>query len=236
MECLYISSLNHNSDLITLNESESRHTKALRLKVGDEILVTNGEGLSAVCEMIEIAKSGNKLQCLNFYESMNELKADITLAVGNLENTDRFEFLLEKSVELGVVEIVPLITKFSSNKSIKLERMEAKIISALKQSKRSRMTQISPPLPFEYLLNNLEKWDKVILADEHGQAELTLGKSKNILVLCGSEGGFSDMEIAQLKSSANVTALKLAESRLRTETAAISAITITVNSLLKESN
>lgn len=228
MECLYISNLNENTEKIQLDEAESKHTKSLRIHVGDRILATNGEGLTALCELDEISKKGNTVRCLEFYNNYNELSIDITIAVGILENSDRFEFIIEKSVELGAKEIVPLITKHSSDKPVRYERAVSKSIAALKQSKRSILPLYSEPVYLSQLYDKFHNWDCVILADEKGASSLDLKNYKKILIICGPEGGFSDEEILFMYKAENLQKVKIGNSRLRSETAAIGALTLAV--------
>lgn len=232
MESLYISELNKSFDHLTLNESESRHTKAMRLGVGDEVLITNGNGLMAKCTLTEISKSGNVVKCNEFFENYNELESEITVAVGILDNTERFEFLIEKSVELGAKVIVPLITKYSSNKSVRYERANSKIIAALKQSKRSIAPVYSPPISIDKLYDNFDAWDVVVLADENGENTINISKNDKVLILCGPEGGFTDAELSNISKAKNLCKVKLAASRLRSETAAIAALSKVVSSIL----
>jgi 16S rRNA (uracil1498-N3)-methyltransferase len=231
MECLYISELSEISEVILLNESESKHTKSLRLGLSDKILITNGKGLSAKCELVEINKKGNTIKVIEFFKNYNELECNITIANGVLDNTDRFEFLIEKSVELGVKEIVPLLTQYSSDKFLRYERAVLKSIAALKQSKRSLLPDISVPVKIDLLIQNLNNWDYVILADENGSNEINVKNNSNILILCGPEGGFSDNEINNICKSSNVQKLKISTARLRSETAAIAALSVTINRL-----
>jgi 16S rRNA (uracil1498-N3)-methyltransferase len=224
MECLYILELNENSDEIVLNDSESKHTKSLRLGLGEEIMVTNGEGLSAKCILLSISKQGNTLKCIDFFKNTNEIECEITVAVGILENQDRFEYIIEKSVELGAKVIVPLATKYSSQKPVRYERAEAKIIAALKQSKRSVLPQYSQPVHISQIYDRFDLWDYVVLADENGSKTIDFKKAEKVLILCGPEGGFSDEELIHINKATNLNRIKLANSRLRSETAAISAL------------
>ncbi|MBX3043864.1 MAG: 16S rRNA (uracil(1498)-N(3))-methyltransferase [Candidatus Kapabacteria bacterium] len=231
MECLYISELNEKSTLIKLNSEESKHTKALRISKGDELLVTNGCGLTALCVLEEISKSGNLLRCIDFRKNSNEIGYEITLAAGILDNTDRFEFIIEKAVELGVSEIVPLITKHSGSKQVRYDRAQSKIIAALKQSKRSNLPTYTDAVYLSDLFGKFDNWDAVILADEKGSNEIRLANCKKILILCGPEGGFSELEIQEINKSNNLNKIKLSSTRLRSETAAIAALSVVLFNL-----
>jgi len=228
MECLFISNLQENTSEFVLTESESKHTKSLRLGIDDDILVTNGIGMTALCRLTGLSKNGNTVKCIEFYHNLNELECEITLATGILENHDRFEILIEKAVELGVKEIVPLITQRSSDKPVRYERATAKIIAALKQSKRSIMPEFSEAVQLSFLYDNFNLWDKVILADENGSNSINISGAKKILILCGPEGGFSDEELSIIDKADNLQKIKLAGSRLRSETAAIAALSVVV--------
>jgi 16S rRNA (uracil1498-N3)-methyltransferase len=232
MECFFAEEFDKSFSTINLSIDESKHTKSLRISIDDEILVTNGKGLTALCRLTQFSKQGNILEVQEFYENFNELSVEITLAVGITENTDRYEFIIEKAVELGVTEIVPLITKYTTVSKIRYDRAVAKSIAALKQSKRSVLTGISEPVRFNQIVDKLSYWDCVILADEDGAAKLNISESKKIIILCGPEGGFSADEIIGIKQNQNLQTIKLSKTRLRTETAAISAISAVVFNLL----
>lgn len=231
MECLYILELNESSSEIVLNDAESRHTKSLRIGLGDEILVTNGDGLTAKCVLLKISKQGNVLKCIEFYKNLNEIECEITVAVGILENHDRFEFIIEKCVELGAKAIVPLTTKYSSQKPVRYDRAVAKIIAALKQSKRSLLPQYSQPVHISQIYDHFGMWDYVVLADENGSKSIDFKKAGKVLILCGPEGGFSTEELSHINKATNLNRIKLANSRLRSETAAISALSNVVFNL-----
>lgn len=228
MECFFAENFDKTSEIIALNIEESRHTKSLRITLNDEILVTNGNGLTALCKLAEISKNGNTCEIIEFYDNLNELSAEITLAVGITENSDRYEFIIEKATELGVKEIVPLITRYSTVRQIRYERLVSKSIAALKQSKRSVLPVITQPVRFEDIADNLDLWDTIVLADNNGKNSIMLDKNLKIIIFAGPEGGFSLDELSKILSYSHTQSIRLAPARLRTETAAISAISTVV--------
>lgn len=232
MECFYAEHIDSSMNEIYLSLEESKHTKSLRINIDDELLVTNGKGLTAKCKLSKISKEGNLLSIIEFYENFNELNHHITLAIGMIDNNDRFEFIIEKATELGVVEIVPIITHYSSKTKIRHDRMLAKSIAAMKQSKRSVLPDITEPIKLSHIVEKISNFDTVILADENGKNCINVKDKKNILILCGPEGGFSLDEIGEINNNQNVQNIKLSKTRLRTETAAISAISLIVSKLI----
>ncbi|GAB1370314.1 16S rRNA (uracil(1498)-N(3))-methyltransferase [Candidatus Kapaibacterium sp.] len=226
MECFFYENLNETQRRITLSELESKHTKALRIKIGEQVLITNGCGLSASGILSAYNKSGNEIEIKNFYQDLNELKQDITLAFGIPDNNDRLDMIVEKCTELGAKELVPLISKTVDvhARNIRSERLNAKSLSAIKQSKRSILPSITEPVFLDDLVKNFDRWDLVILADENGESKFELNNSSKILILTGPEGGFTKYEIDTISNNPNVIKISLSNTRLRAETAAIAAL------------
>lgn len=231
MECLFIDRLNNADNLIELPESESRHAKSLRLANGDEILITNGRGLTAKSIIKRTGKESYEAQCIQFYENMNELSRSITIALPILDSKDRFEFSIEKAVELGVREIIPFYSDFSAKIKFSTERIATKIIAALKQSKRSWLPLYRPPVQFKEIEFN--DFSTIFLGDENGgKIDTGLEPPNNILTICGPEGGFSDAEMQKLIALHNVVLVKTACSRLRSETASIALLSAIINKIM----
>jgi 16S rRNA (uracil1498-N3)-methyltransferase len=216
MECLYNPDFDENSSSIILSDEEHKHTKALRLKPGDEVLITNGKSISAKCRMIDFSKTQSEFKIIKIFENFNEKEIKLSVALGLLDTKDRFEFALEKCIELGIKEFIPLISDYSSKKRPNISRLETKAIAALKQSKRSSLPKIHEPIELNDLLKKNNS--QIILCDENGNSDFN--KTLNPLLLVGPEGGFSNQEISLIKSK-NANLLSLGSSRLRAETALI---------------
>lgn len=219
MECLFSPEFNKNSSIITIEGDEAKHAKALRLKINDEILITNGKGLTALCKFTEFNKFQSQFHVIEFFEKMGEPNEHLHVAIGILDNKDRFEFALEKAVELGISEFTPLITRYSKNSIINSDRLFAKSVAALKQSKRSVLPVINQPIKLEELLKM--NTSNLIVADENGTESVNV--SGNMLLLVGPEGGFSNEELMMINKY-KPQKLNLGARRLRAETALIASI------------
>lgn len=230
METCYIARLEKNQSLVKIEDNAFKHIKALRLQVGDKIDLTSGKGFLAETIVEKIEKHYCENRILNFIDNVSENSFNLTLAIGILDSSDRFEFALEKAVELGATRIIPLKSKFTQKKAIRKDRLETKLIAAMEQSKRCVLTLLDEPKTVAEALNGLESNSKIILGDIDGEKP-NLNADSDITVFIGPEGGFSNDEIDLIKSNKNCSLWKLANSRLRAESAAISALA-TINSLL----
>ena len=158
-----------------------------------------------------------------------EARPYIVLAIGVLADRGRFEWLVEKAVELGVGEILPLNTRRSEG-HIHHDRAERIAVSALKQSRRSRLPVIHEARPFAAALASLQV-DRGYICHESAPAADTLaGRAateggSRIALLIGPEGGFTDEEIAAARS-ASLSVVSLGAVRLRAETAALAALVL----------
>ena len=226
MECLYSQEISDEKNSITITGSELKHVKALRLQQNEKVLITNGLGVTCLCELFQLDKDRAEFLILDRYEYMNEDEYNTALAIGLIAARDRFEFAIEKAVELGVVKIIPLYSKFTQKFKYKQNRTEAKILAAMKQSKRSILPELTEPLKFSALLKELDNFDTVIVFDEKGQKPDAKPLGDNILVLIGPEGGFDEDEIKILSETDKTMIWTLGKRRQRSETAAISGLSI----------
>ena len=221
---------------ITFSESESHHaSRVLRIQSGEEVAVVDGEGnwYRASIEILGRKKMVGTI--LEHKSDVGEPGYTLTVAVGTLKNVSRFETFLEKAVELGVSHVTPVVTKRSEKSRIKRKRAEGIITSAMKQSGRSRRTGLDEPLKFRKWMKQLpvkgEEFRAICHegASETQSMEATLSKSvsqRNMLILVGPEGGFTEEELNQAVDKGFVV-VSLGPRCLRTETAAIvSAATI----------
>ncbi len=221
MECLYLSDLDINQNEIIIDNEEFHHLKVLRINQEEKILCSNGKGTIAELQIKEITNKKATAKITN-YKFIPKNKNKLGIALGILDNKDRFEFALEKCVELGVSDFYPIISKFSQKKYVNLNRLELKSISALKQSKQYWKIKIHQPI----LLKDIFKtdFDNFYFADLNSNSKVDYKSGDNIIII-GPEGGFSDEEI-QLLYSNQICSFTLGHNILRAETAAICSISI----------
>ncbi|MGY5351179.1 16S rRNA (uracil(1498)-N(3))-methyltransferase [Wenyingzhuangia sp. IMCC45533] len=209
----------------TFDKEESRHLiKVLRRKEGDTVYITNGRGYFFTTE-ITIAnekKCNVKITNVEHKKSTRPFKLHIAIAPTKLN--DRYEWFLEKAVEIGVDEITPIICKNSERKVIKTDRMKKIIQSAVKQSLQCYLPVFNEPISFDTFLKNQHANQKFIAhcEDENNKKYLQhIAQPKNdILVLVGPEGDFTPKEIENAIHQ-NFIPVTLGHNRLRTETAGV---------------
>jgi len=226
MECIYYNELKENLKQISIQGELTKHLKALRICIGEKIMLTNGNGLSAVCSLINFDKKEFTFVSDSVVKNHGELPVKLGLAMGILSDRNRFEFALEKAVELGCSDFYPLITKHSETKKINLERLKSKAVSSLEQCKRSQLIVIHEPVDLKEFCQDLPHFENIILADENGASpELTKSLS-SCLCFVGPEGGFEKKEMELINGFENSISWSLGCRRLRAETAAISILSL----------
>ena len=219
------------SPIFTLDAEESRHAvRVLRMREGDELNVTDGCGNLYVCRIV----TADDRACV--VEVVSTLSAQLLpftfhLAVAPTKNPSRMEWLMEKAVEIGVGEVTLLDCDHSERTFLKTDRLEKLAVSAMKQSLHTVLPAIHPAVRLRDWLDT-EQWppatQKFIAHCEADKPRVSLATALqpgcNTVVLIGPEGDFSDEEIA-LALEHGFQPVSLGPARLRTETAALYAVT-----------
>ena len=209
-----------------LNEEESRHiAKVLRLKPGDTIFLTDGNG--NLFETVISENNGKSciVSIVNSLMEYNKRSFRLHIAIAPTKSTDRFEWFLEKATEIGIDEITPLICEHSERKHIKTERLNKVIIAAMKQSLKAYLPTFNEPVKFSDFTRQSHTGQKMIAwCKEDSTEELKKNyiKGSDALILIGPEGDFSPEEVMTAIHNGFVP-VNLGKSRLRTETAGIIA-------------
>ncbi len=212
-------------------------TKVLRLKVGDQFALFNGDGFDYVAKVTEVSKHKTFVEIINQYEVNHESLLKITLAQ-SLAAGDKMDWIIQKAVELGVHTVQPLLTERSIIKldreraDKKLEHWKTIAISACEQTGGATIPVILSPIHFNQWLSeeNLKTDNlKLILTPSKAQNINHLDKlSNSIVFLVGPEGGFSEKEMALAINHAFIP-INFGQRILRTETAPIVALSILQN-------
>jgi 16S rRNA (uracil1498-N3)-methyltransferase len=216
---------------LVIDGFEFRHlTKVLRKKTGDIITITDGERNIYNCEIFKLEKERLFCKIKGSDFDLFEPEVKVSLYLSPLRNVSRFEFAIEKAVELGITSIQPVITEYTVNKNSlsksRIERINKIIIGAIGQSQRCYLPEFSNTISLTGLIEKLEQEkNKFVMYESSGDnSEFRIDKkSKNISVLIGPEGGFSNEEINSL-ISANWHVKSLGERKLRAETAAVVSV------------
>lgn len=207
-----------------LNEEESRHcSQVLRQKVGDRIFCTDGEGNIFESEIIETGKRKTTIQIIGLHVKEEENKYYLQIAIAPTKNSERFEWFLEKAVEIGIHEITPLLCEHSERKTLNNDRSDKIIISAMKQSLKSRIPKLNKPVKFTDFIIHSSSASKFIAycgMDDVPLLKDIYTKNTDAVVLIGPEGDFSINEV-KLAEKNGFIPVSLGSSRLRTETAGV---------------
>lgn len=222
MECLFAPDLTADLTNLRLTDDETRHARALRLRSGDAVFLSNGEGLAARASVSTITRDAVTVSVTEFLPGYGELSRRIVLALGILDNRERMEFALEKAVELGISDFVPLQTRYSQHNRSSTERLRSKALAAMKQAQRARLPKVHEPLSLDQLLGLFCPDTTVILADENGGSAIP--HTGDLCILVGPEGGFAEEELNRIQALPQCLSVRLAGRRLRAETAALLAI------------
>jgi len=214
---------NITSNSITLSTEESLHlTRVLRLNIGAKVKVTDGKGSVGVAIVSSTAKKNVILELVEKKtESTNPYA--LTVAIAPTKSNDRFEWILEKCTELGIYSFEPIICHHSERKKLNLERCRKIILSAMKQSQKCWLPNISEPIKLNQFLSNGFEGSKLLAHCNKGVKRISITEAitKNRTVICiGPEGDFSESEI-NLAMNNGFRGIHLGNERLRTETAAI---------------
>lgn len=223
---------------ISITGGDVNHIRnVLRLKVGQEILVSNGRGRDYTCSILEI--TGEEIICRveDICDNFAELPVKVTLFQG-YPKSDKMDLIVQKMVELGVCRIVPVFTartivKLDARKAAKkTERYQTIAESAAKQSGRGIVPEVTEPVTFAQAIEMAKKLDMNIIPYEEAEG---LEQSRRIIseiaghrslgIFIGPEGGFAKDEVEQAVA-AGAECITLGHRILRTETAGLAVMAV----------
>ena len=223
---------------IIIEGSDVNHiTKVLRMKIGEELMVCDGTGLDYFCTIAKLDSDAVFCDVCNKWESYSELPVKVTLFQG-LPKADKMELIIQKTVELGVYEIVPVamqrsIAKLDDKKAgRKIERWQSISESAAKQAGRGIIPKVTEPMSFAEALEYAKEMDSIIVPYENAKGisytKEVISEAKacaRLAIFIGPEGGFADSEIESAKE-AGAKLVTLGNRILRTETAGMATLAI----------
>ena len=226
-----------------LDAEESGHcVRVLRHRAGDPIDVIDGLGTLYHCTLADDSPKGAQARVLSIVPGFGGHPYHLTLGCCPTKNNDRFEWFVEKATELGVDDIVPLIGERSERRVYKTERAQRIALSATKQSLKARIPAVWEPLSVKSFLEMAHQGDGEVVPDgdraslkliaycfeEASAPRISIREAlagftgTDVTVLIGPEGDFSPEE-ARLALRCGYVPVHLGASRLRTETAAVTA-------------
>lgn len=216
-----------NSGYYILDAKESKHSvRVLRMKKGTSVRLIDGKGnlYEGVIDDPDPKKCGISIESV--IKDFESRRYSLHIAISPLKNPERFEWFVEKSVEIGVDEITPLICRNTEKPGIKRDRLNSIIISAMKQSVKAKITRLNEPVKFVDFTEIAGSEIRMIAhcngdLERHSIGEVC-SAGKSVLILIGPEGDFSSDEIASALDK-GFKSVHMGTSRLRTETAGIAA-------------
>mgnify|MGYP000036873296 CR=1 FL=1 len=224
---------NISDDYIDIRGGDVNHIKnVIRLKAGDEVLISSGDNYDYLCSIERISDDVVTAKIIETREKMNELPVKVYLFQG-LPKADKMELIIQKMVELGVYEIVPVSMKRSvvrldeKKARTKTTRWNAISESAAKQSKRSIIPHVSEVLSFKQALEKAKELDVLLLPYEcaEGMVVSKIKPGQSVGIFIGPEGGFDGDEL-KLASEAECNIITLGKRILRTETAGMMLMSV----------
>jgi 16S rRNA (uracil1498-N3)-methyltransferase len=224
----YHKELNTNQASFNLTEETSKHCiQVLRMQEGEQLQLTNGEGLRVIVEIITAHKKNCLVKIVSSTQDVAPTKKN-TIAISLVKNATRLEWFLEKATELGIAEIVPLICNRTERQLFKQERLQAIVVSAMLQSQQTYLPILHLPIKYNDFIKD-KIADKKFIAHciETTKKEFLkeIEPTKSEVILIGPEGDFTQEEIA-LALTNNYIPVTLGHTRLRTETAGVVAATV----------
>ena len=226
---------NVNSEIGIVTGDDRKHIeKSLRMKIGDEIVLCNQTGQDYFGNIDSISESEVTVKIYNVLPSKGESPVNINLIMANPKG-DKMDLIVQKCTELGVKEITPMLTQYCvsrpDQKSMKkkIDRWQKIAEEASKQSGRGIIPKINQCVEFKEIVNNMPNESlNLICYEKYGttiKETIKDDSNQKINLIIGSEGGFSDKEIEEIKNN-NINIITLGDRILRCETAPISAISI----------
>ena len=212
---------------ITLDPDTAKHIwQVLRMQAGDKLLLTNGKGMRAS----GIIQSADRSKCtvtITRSELVLRTRPMFHLAVALTKNNSRNEWLLEKATELGVASIIALQTARTEKSHFRADRWDKILQSAILQSRQYHMPVLTEQLPLPLVLQQYQHIPKRFIAhcladDIRQPLHKMLNPAVESIILIGPEGDFTPEEV-NLCMQHGYQPVSLGNTRLRTETAAITA-------------
>lgn len=244
MECFIVDESDIDRELkkLVLRDEEARHAiRVLRIREGEKIIATSLKGscfLLSLDRSEQVSKNEWIAHCSieKILSEHNEPHIDLQLIQGITQQQSKLEEIVEKITELGISSIIPIFSKRTEKKTVNRERLDRILRTACKQSSRARGPKLYDAMSFEAALEKAHsEGRKVIVLHESAPLENSLMRSlpkernKKITLVIGPEGGFDEEEVLLASSKYHAAIASLGPRRLRAETAAITAVAITMS-------
>ena len=221
--------LNQKNGAIEIQDKELAHQikKVLRYEIGDSIIIFDGAFHEATAQIEKINNEGVEIKIISIEKNKAEPEKQITLYLSILKR-ENFELAVQKAVEVGISEIVPIICGRTIKTGLNGERIKKIIKEAAEQSGRGKIPALNESLSFEDAVKKAAASGALILFDISGTPfdSNEFKNEKNISIFIGPEGGWAPLELS-LAAQAGVHIVKMSDLTMRAETAAIVASYLT---------
>ena len=214
---------------VALPDNVVRHLHVLRCRAGEKIALFNGNGREYAAVLARVDKRAAEAEILDERPSENESPLAVTL-VQAVSAGERMDFTLQKSVELGVAAVIPVISSRSvarpegERAQKRVARWQEIVVSACEQSGRCVVPEVRPLLPYAQALAALPDADaKLLMSLNNRQSLRDIPPPQSVILMAGPEGGWTREE-EEAAFAADFSGLTLGRRVLRTETAALAAL------------
>ncbi|HEY9257543.1 16S rRNA (uracil(1498)-N(3))-methyltransferase [Chitinophaga sp.] len=212
----------------TMNEDTSKYCiQVLRHEKGDQVLLADGRGHKFTAAITDDNRKKCVLQVWSC-ETVPPPARALRIGISFTKNASRIEWFLEKATEIGIQTIIPLVSQRTEKEKIKAERLQNILVSAMLQSQQFYLPELQEPQAFDKLVKNNKDPQRMIahcLPEQKQELQHTMQRGKDTLILIGPEGDFTPDEI-KLALEQGFVPVSLGNTRLRTETAGMVAVTL----------
>ena len=211
-----------------LPQEEAQHSvRVLRMKEGDEILITDGKGSFYDATITNAHQKHCIVEIKNEEKAPKHWNFNLHIGFAPTKNMDRVEWFAEKATEIGIDHLTPLLCFHSERKQLKNERLEKILVSAMKQSQKALLPQLDEMISFaEFVKQPFHGLKLIAHCYNNDNSKKSIKEvyqaKEDVLILIGPEGDFSEEEV-KIALGNGYRSVSLGESRLRTETAALVA-------------
>lgn len=211
-----------------LSDDTARHAmQVLRMREGECLQLADGKGLLLTAE-IETADKKNCAVQIAAQKFIPQESKNICLAISPTKNNARLEWLIEKVTEIGIRKIILLNCERTEKTNIKMERLHRISVAAMLQSEQAYLPELAGMTAFDEIVSHNDYEEKLIAHcanDDNKMAVKNFSSDKSTIILIGPEGDFSNREIGAARQRA-FRSVTLGNTRLRTETAGMVAVTL----------
>jgi 16S rRNA (uracil1498-N3)-methyltransferase len=222
----YPATIVENSTNLLSKEHTHYLTNVMRLKRGSNVNLFNKDG-EWLSEIVFLDRDRVEVKFLNKIKESSK-STNVELAICLVKKTS-MEIILQKATELGIAKIIPIISERTEVKDLNIERARKIVVEATEQSNQLNVPDIEEPQKLKDFINSLDSNTSLFFADINTEKKIDnkiIEKSKKISLLVGPEGDFSPNEREMILTKDNAISFSISRNILRTETAAISALSL----------